>query len=151
MNTLLPRFSESDGFLVNDQRNGHGVLMYVPESPQDFGDKLSYQDETVFPEATDIALRALRAPNKGLLVLGEPGSGKSHLVDDLVLAHGAANNAPAMTLSLHLVGGSATGLENAKGYVDTFTRRIGDTQGLVVLDNLGYRHFRGGFGFPVRL
>lgn len=143
MATRHERYAESDAYFINDQHNGHGVLAVVPENSIDYGLEFAFQDDTVFPEATDIALRALKAPAQALLVQGEPGSGKSHLVDDLVLAIGAANNAPAMALSLHIIGGSALGLENARSHLDNFLRRTGDKKSLVVLDNLDYLGYKG--------
>ncbi len=136
-------YLQNDDYYLRDLSNGNGVQMFVPLDARDYGSEITYQDATVFPEAQFVVNAALKRRSQGLLVEGEPGSGKSHLSDDLMFAVGAANNAPAMSLSLHVVGGSAAGLENAQRYVEQFKNRIGDNRGLIIFDNLDYLGYKG--------
>ncbi len=129
--------------LFECRSNGHGVQMFTPSSPRDFGEEFALADYTIFPESEHIARLALGSHNQALLVTGEPGSGKTHLVADLLMACAADNNAPAMSIALHIAGGSKEGANNARRYVHEFKEKTQGKKSLVIFDNIDFLGYRG--------
>jgi hypothetical protein len=81
--------------------------------------------------------------SRALLVKGAPGSGKIHLVRD-VLTGSVLNHLPVFVLTMHINAGKADGLENVRGPIEDFREKAEDTGGgLVVLDNIDILAYRG--------
>lgn len=133
-----------DFLLDTDMRAGRAYSMFVPQNPQGFSEQMFEDlDRTTFKDVPDIITTALEEGS--VFVQGEPGSGKSHLVDDLTMAC-AANNVPYATLTMHINGGKADGPANAREMFDRFRELLGDTPGrraLVVIDNVDYLAYKG--------
>lgn len=133
-----------DFIFETDMRAGHAYSMFVPSHPQGFSEQMSRDlDQTTFQEMPDIIKTALEEGS--VFVLGEPGSGKSHLVDDLTMAC-VANDVPYATLRVHINGGKAEGPANARKMFDRFRGLLGDDPGaraLVVIDNVDYLGYKG--------
>lgn len=125
------------------KKNGHGVQWTLPENATSFGQSFEIHESDVFPEANYVSRKVLRAKDYSLLVQGEPGSGKSHLVQDIMWACADANNAPALTISLHIAGGHQQGGSNIRQYVEEFSRRLNGKRGLVIFDNLDFLGYKG--------
>lgn len=128
--------------LIEDKRNGFGYWSFTPANGVPLGEGLpevaKYGDFIEMREVVDEL-----AHNKGVLVAGAPGSGKSHLVADLQTAS-IVNNVPAFCLMMHINSGKASGLENIKPALKDFTDRADQTGGgVVILDNLDMLGYRG--------
>ena len=76
---------ELSGRFERRKANGYGYEYWLPERPRDFSSVSNKLGETaVFSELADIIDR-IKTSQNGLLIEGEPGAGKSHIRDDLVV------------------------------------------------------------------
>ena len=115
----------------HDRRNGHG-FSYAPP-----GAESNYM--LYFPG--DAASLLDQARNEGgSLITAGPGTGKSHLVSDVVQL-AVQEGQPALKLSAHISGGSKKGADNALYVLDEFARAHPD--GLVTVDNVDFYGYSG--------
>lgn len=126
-----------------DKRNGYGYWMYTPESPVSFPEALpelrNYGGFTELPAIVDEVDKSRR-----VLLLGEPGSGKSHLVRDLQVGC-AINSVPAFCLTVHINAGKKDGVQNIKPQIEEFRVKSKEAGGgLLILDNIDYIGYKGG-------
>jgi hypothetical protein len=134
--------SHNQGELTEDRRNGHGVWMYLPKNPVPLAEGLPQVGEFGgFTELPQI-VHGL-ATDRTVLVEGPPGSGKSHLVED-VLQSSIVHDVPVFALSMHINGGLGEGPELVKPQLEKFRDATTETGGLVILDNVDYVGYRGG-------
>lgn len=123
-----------------NRRAGHGYEVFIPDS----GEYLDFPDAKpampMFTEASTIGAIALQ--NSGpLLVEGEPGAGKSHLIDDLTITYGAEVDMPFALLKLHINGANKHGITHFREATEAFRAQEG--QKLVVIDNVDYIGYKG--------
>lgn len=124
-------------------RNGQGTELFLPRQPRDFTDVEEGDfGEYLFTELPDVVRHLNLAAFNALLLNGEPGSGKSHLKDDLTMAVAAVNNVPFMTVRLEVNGGKATGPDHVAAIYDRLIQE-GSAKNLVVLDNVDFLGYRG--------
>lgn len=117
-----------------DRRNGYGFYY-------NNGHDVNIQpDMSLFPEVADTVLKtALEIGN--CLVTGGPGSGKSHLIED-VLRTAEAEARPALGIAAHISGGSKKGVDNALFVLGSFAEKHG-RDGVVAVDNVDYYGYSG--------
>jgi hypothetical protein len=130
------------GEILENPRNGNGYWAFVPEEPSSFADHVELMGaDGEFLETKEVLDTAFE--NGSVLVRGEPGAGKSHLVREIqTLA--VANNVPVFCLTTHISAGKATGIENAREPFAAFSEAVGeDGEGVVILDNIDYLGYRG--------
>lgn len=139
---ILAETLSSSQEVHEDKRNGYGYWMYTPESPVSFAEALpelrNYGGFTELPAIIDAVDKARR-----ILLIGEPGSGKSHLVRDLQVDC-AINSVPAFCLTVHINGGKKDGVQNIKPQLEEFRTKTKASGGLLILDNIDYIGYKGG-------
>ena len=140
MNTLRDLL---EGSFRQNKSNGSGYELFLPKKPQAFSEvseRLS--DAILFSEVPKIVGGLHTAVNNALLVSGEPGSGKSHLRDDITMAKAAMHNVPYLMASLHINGGRKNGYESIRRQI-TKLRKDGGENPLIVFDNIDYAGYKG--------
>lgn len=135
---------ELNGTFVRKSSNGFGYEFWVPERPKSLDTIRPPENDgtIVFSELGRIVSTLQTIQGGGLLVWGEPGSGKSHLRDDLVVHGGIKQQVPYLTVSLHINGGNPKGPERLSEAIDTLSS-AGDGKKLVVFDNVDYLGYKG--------
>lgn len=133
-----------DIFYENRQ-NGHGIDYFVPsQARQITREVMTDLDGTTFLEVPEV-MRSL-VGSKSVLIEGEPGSGKSHLVEDLKMVC-ATNGVPYFSLALHINGGKRAGPQIARESLAEFksllAQRDPTATPIVILDNVDYLGYRG--------
>jgi hypothetical protein len=129
------------GDYIQDRRSGAGYELFLPSVAKSLEDASVSPDVPVlFTELGRVADLAMRYG--ALLVFGEPGSGKSHLRDDITTALAIENNVPYLSVSLHINGSKITGPQTLQNAV-TRLKRAGDGQKLVFVDNIDYLGYKG--------
>lgn len=129
---------------VYNNKDGYGYWMNTPEGAQSFKDALpqlrNYGQFTELPIVVDELYQ-----HKNLMLVGEPGAGKTHLVRDLQLAT-LINKVPAFCLSLHINAGKARaiGIENILPQIQAFTKQSKEAgMGLMILENIDFLAYKG--------
>ena len=130
------------GEIQENKRNGYGYWMHLPLPAAPLSETLSalrnFGTFTEIPEIVDQLTWS-----KGVLVKGAPGSGKSHLIEEIQTGC-ILNNLPAFRLSMHINSGKVTGIENVRPFIEEFQDRVKVTGGgLVILDNLDILGYKG--------
>lgn len=101
--------TELSGRFERYKANGYGYEMWLPEQPKDFSVvSLGTGETAIFSEIPEI-IHKLRETSGGLLIEGEPGAGKSHIRDDLIVQKGILEGVPYLSASLHINGGRPEG------------------------------------------
>ncbi len=131
--------TESFSYHTN-RRAGHGYEVFLPQTGGPLEPHDTLPPTPMFAEASTIGRVAAEGPGP-LLVEGEPGAGKSHLIDDLTITHGVEANTAFALLKLHINGANKEGIRHFREATDAF--RGHDNKKLVVIDNVDYIGYKG--------
>jgi len=123
-----------------DKGNGKGYWSFTPVDPTPLQDGLSVVAEYGhFTEASELLKEV--ANTGSVLVEGEPGSGKSHVVREIQEGCQVAG-VPCFCLTVHVNAGKATGIEAVKDPLEAFLKASESSGGLIVLDNIDYLGYK---------
>lgn len=135
--------------ILSDMRSGRGFTWTAPETPVTLEevDNLHYFNNTnpvdpMFTEMNNVVDRLMYGRGEGgLLLRGEPGSGKSTLVKQIVNDM-AGFRVPTLAISMQLSAGNTAGPNNLSDALVKFGGIEGERK-LVIFDNLDYLGYRG--------
>lgn len=124
----------------SNRRAGHGYEVYISHDNDDIDTSNALLVTPMFSEVNAIGEVAVLGAGP-LLVEGEPGAGKSHLIDDLTVAYGAESDTSFALLKLHINGSNKYGIDHFREATEALFSS--DTQKLVVIDNVDYIGYKG--------
>ncbi len=126
-------------------KSGYGYELYLPDKPQGFevaAHTIAHTNERLlFAEVPEIITRLANAANTALLMQGEPGSGKSHVRDDVAIGAAVMTDVPYALISLHINGSKPSGAAVSEKVIDTLESQ--KVNSLLILDNVDYLGYRG--------
>lgn len=138
---VLSQLPPSPQEVQENRKNGFGYYMYLPAETQSFSEAIPELEKRAFTELPEI-LEQLKESHRVLLG-GEPGSGKSHLISYL-LVDCITNSVPVFALNVHINGGSRSGIDNIMPEIEQFRAKSKEAKGgLLILDNIDFVGYKG--------
>ncbi|NCU29793.1 ATP-binding protein [Candidatus Saccharibacteria bacterium] len=135
--------------VVSDMRSGYGFIQVNPEIPASaevvannhFFDESRRPNPYFFREMQRILVQLMSSNSDRLLVTGEPGSGKSSLVRQIVSTM-AELSVPTLAVETHINAESKSGPENLKEKIINFSNLPAGVK-LIIFDNVDFLGYRG--------
>ena len=129
---------------VAERGNGCGYDYTVPLEPADFAavfDRMPPEEPRRFAEMPAVLTAAVE--HDAVLLQGEPGSGKSHILHDIASLC-VGNSVPFLRLSIHINAGTVAHAKETQELLRTFQENAAHMSGraLCLLDNVDFVGFR---------
>ncbi len=132
-----------DGTFIRKEANGFGYELWLPDAPRSFDDVESLSEQRgIFQEVGRITQTLQATQEGGLLIWGEPGVGKSHIRDDLVVRAALEQDVPYLSLTMHINGGHTEGPKRAATAI-RMLQSASDSKKLIIFDNIDFIGYRG--------
>lgn len=121
---------------IENFSNGHGYAYAVPMETTAFtGNGL----ESAFCEMPEIVDDA--TTHGSVLIEGEPGAGKSHIIQELG-GYCLANNVPFLQIAVHINAGTVTHASETVGLLQEFRNTASESPAVCLIDNVDFAGFR---------